>query len=196
MALTYRIPKGLPLTYEEGDANLLYLDKMQVISDLPPTATDDISKGFEVDKSIWVDKTTGSEYVCSDNTLDNAVWVEKPIPVDIPVIPPLNPLWGYNLMTFAEGVPTLFCYTEYYIYSTNIPTVNLPSLASNFDRFKIVDFLGIFDVNTLTVSRDGTSTNTEPITTHKIMGLDEDLILNVKNTSVEFVYINGDWRLV
>lgn len=183
MALIYRIPKGLPLTYEEGDANLLYLDKMQVISITSPTSTDDISKGFEVDKSIWIDKTTGKEYFCTDNTLDNAVWEEKLIPVEVP---PTNPYWSYTTMYISEGVPTLNIYTEYYIDSTNVTEANLPS-ADNYDRFKIIDYKGIFDVNNLTLLYDGINT---------IMGLAEDLVLDVKNASIELVHINGDWRLV
>ncbi len=73
MNLTYRIAKGEPLTYQEGDDNTLFLDKKSTVSSLAPTATDDETKGFKVDDQ-WLDKVTKISYICTDATTDAAAW--------------------------------------------------------------------------------------------------------------------------
>ena len=67
-------------------------------------------------------------------------------------------------------------------------SILLPSDPADYTRIKIVDLAGTFDVNNLTVKRNGSL----------IMGLAEDLVLNIKNVSLTFVY-SGDtygWKIV
>lgn len=40
-----------------------------------PTTTNDVSEGYVVG-STWFDETTSNFYICSDNTLNAAVWVQ------------------------------------------------------------------------------------------------------------------------
>lgn len=76
MTLTYRVPKGIPLTYQEGDDNLLFLDKKLTLEATNPTATDDSTGGFTVGQSLWFNVSTGKFYEITDSTLDTAIWSE------------------------------------------------------------------------------------------------------------------------
>ncbi len=73
MALVLRNVKGSELTFDEMDGNLVYLDGKRLIKDRAPTATDDTTTGIFV-RSWWEDTTTGTMYVCTDNTEGAAVW--------------------------------------------------------------------------------------------------------------------------
>jgi len=61
-------------------------------------------------------------------------------------------------------------------------TVTLPEKGS----VTLLDVKGTFGTNTCTIARNGSL----------IMGLEEDLVIDVDNYNVELVYIDGDWRIV
>jgi len=75
MPLTLRIPKGSELTFEEGDNNFVFLDKKITASQVAPTVSNDESQSFLV-TGLWFDVATDKVYKCTDNTLNNAIWVE------------------------------------------------------------------------------------------------------------------------
>jgi hypothetical protein len=50
-----------------------------LLANLPPTSTDDFSKGYVVG-SLWVDNNEKITYVCVDNTVDNSVWAMVKMP--------------------------------------------------------------------------------------------------------------------
>lgn len=67
-------------------------------------------------------------------------------------------------------------------------TITLPAAPSLNDYVQIVDLAGTFNSNPVTVVRNGEA----------IMGIEEDMVLNVVNASVTFLYSNATygWRLV
>ena len=67
-------------------------------------------------------------------------------------------------------------------------TITLPATPANNTSVYIADLAGTFDRNNLTVGRNSSL----------IMGLAEDLILNVKNVSITLVYSGSTygWKLV
>lgn len=74
MSITLRADKGESLSFEEADANFDTLDKRRFLATVAPSATDDASKNFEVG-SLWADKDSGIDYICTDATIGAAVWV-------------------------------------------------------------------------------------------------------------------------
>ena len=83
------------------------------------------------------------------------------------------------------------CQHKYYYSvdtSSNSITATLPSNPNNFDVIGFVDLKGTFDTNNLIIAiPSGVS--------YTIMGLQEDMIVDVKNASFELIYYNGDWRV-
>jgi len=77
------------------------------------------------------------------------------------------------------------CYVD---TSGNTVTLTLPypGLLTDGYTVQIHDLKGTFNTNNCTIARNGS----------KIMGLEEDLVLDVNNSSTELVYIDGDWRIV
>src|SRR5210317_84030 len=71
--------------------------------------------------------------------------------------------------------------------STAAVTVNVPTSPAVGDIVKVLDLAGTFDTNNLTFAQNG----------HKIMGLTEDLIIDVENASIELVYTGATygWKL-
>ena len=67
-------------------------------------------------------------------------------------------------------------------------TLTLPAAPATNTTVYIADLAGTFDRNSLTIARNSSL----------IMGLAEDLILNVKNVSVALVYsgVTYGWKLV
>ena len=65
-------------------------------------------------------------------------------------------------------------------------TVTLPANPANNNRVSFLDISSNFATANLTIGRNGKN----------IMGLAEDLILNLDNDSTELIYINGDWRII
>ena len=76
MTLTQRLVKGSELTYQEGDDNLIYLDKKLTVSNTNPSVTDDVSGGFTVGINVWLNTETGTLFDVSDTTIGSAVWNE------------------------------------------------------------------------------------------------------------------------
>ncbi|MDO9182225.1 MAG: hypothetical protein Q7U04_07440, partial [Bacteriovorax sp.] len=70
---------------------------------------------------------------------------------------------------------------------TSIITLTLPASATIGNTIRLIDAAGSFDINNLTVARNGL----------KIMGLAEDMTVANKNTSIELVYYNAasGWRI-
>lgn len=77
MTLTYRLLKGVDLTYAEGDNNFKYLDLKMKVSSVAPVVTNDGSQGFTANESTWFNYTTGYLYLCTDATVGAAVWAIK-----------------------------------------------------------------------------------------------------------------------
>jgi len=71
--------------------------------------------------------------------------------------------------------------------SSAVVTVNVPASPQVGDIVKVVDVAGSFDTNACTIGRNS----------HKIMGLTEDLVLNLEHTAVELVYSGATygWKL-
>ena len=95
---------------------------------------------------------------------------------------------GYNFSTktanyTAASGDQLFCNT-----ASGGFTITLPASPSANNFVQIVDLAGTFNSNPVTVGRNS----------QKIMGLAEDMVLNVVNASVTFVYSGATygWRLV
>ena len=63
-------------------------------------------------------------------------------------------------------------------------TVTLPLGPILGDLVTFIDTGGSFNTNPLIVARNGKA----------IMGLAEDMSLDIQNVSVTFIYSNGDWR--
>jgi len=64
--------------------------------------------------------------------------------------------------------------------------ITLPANPNEFDAVGIFDAQGSFKINNLIVLRNGKA----------IMGLAEDMTVDVDNASFQLIYNNGDWRLV
>jgi len=66
--------------------------------------------------------------------------------------------------------------------------ITLPASPSANQRIVISDYAGTFDTYNLTVGRNG----------NKIMGLSEDLLLNLPDVTITLDYIDGTqgWRIV
>ena len=78
---------------------------------------------------------------------------------------------------------------KYFANTSTAPfTITLPATPANNTSVYIADLAGTFDRNNLTVGRNSSL----------IMGLAEDLILNVKNVSITLVYSGSTygWKLV
>jgi hypothetical protein len=69
--------------------------------------------------------------------------------------------------------------------SSSAFTLTLPANPSNFDIIGLLDYKGSFESNNLTLGRNG----------KKIMNLEEDMTIDVNNSSLELIYIDGDWRI-
>jgi len=79
--------------------------------------------------------------------------------------------------------------TLYFVDTTNgSVTATLPDNPNNFDYIGFVDLKGTFDTNNLVIAIPSGATYT-------IMGLSENMNVDVKNASVELIYYNGDWRV-
>lgn len=63
--------------------------------------------------------------------------------------------------------------------------ITLPLTPSANDVVIIQDITTSFATNNLTVARNGET----------IMGLAEDMLLDINDAKVEFTYLNGDWRV-
>lgn len=95
---------------------------------------------------------------------------------------------GYSFSTktanfTAVNGSQLFCNT-----TSSAFTITLPATPSANNYVQIVDLAGTFNINPVTVGRNG----------EKIMGLAEDMVLNVVNASVTLVYSGSTygWRIV
>lgn len=99
-------------------------------------------------------------------------------------------------LTGVIGLPKYIVVTEDFTadvnraYITNLAlasTCVLPLSPSDGDTIEVMDGTGTFDINNLTVERNGS----------KIQGQDSDLVLNVANSALKLVYISalGDWRI-
>jgi len=72
--------------------------------------------------------------------------------------------------------------------TNNIVNVTLPDASTNYDTINFVDVKGKFDTNKLVVKRGNDN--------DMIMGLAEDMEVDMKNISFGLIYYNNDWRLV
>ena len=67
-------------------------------------------------------------------------------------------------------------------------TITLPATPSVNDKVSIADYAGTYSTNALTVARNGVN----------IMGLAEDMVIDIDNVSVDFIYsgVTQGWRMV
>jgi len=72
--------------------------------------------------------------------------------------------------------------------SSNVITLTLPASPSDDDYVKIHDFGSSFNTNNLTVAKNGKT----------IMGVNEDMVVDLDNISFSLVYesTTGDWRII
>lgn len=95
---------------------------------------------------------------------------------------------GSTWTTISSGT-TATNLTNYFCNTNTAPfTLTLPATPSADNAIRVVDLAGSFDRNNLTIGRNGVL----------IMGRAEDLILNVRNSSVTLVYSGATygWKLV
>lgn len=76
----------------------------------------------------------------------------------------------------------------YYVNTSSGPiSMNLPINPSNGDWFMISDSNSTFDSNPLTIQNNGTYTINRSV---------DNLEINVENSKLKFVYINGNWDIL
>jgi len=73
MELVLRNDKGIPLSYVEGDNNIIFLNRKLTVINSAPTNIKDESLSYKTN-DLWLDLYSDSFYYCEDNTLNNAVW--------------------------------------------------------------------------------------------------------------------------
>jgi len=64
-------------------------------------------------------------------------------------------------------------------------TITLPANPNINDKIGLLDNTSNFDKNNLTIARNGNT----------IMGVDEDMVINTKNISLELIFNGNDWRI-
>ncbi len=64
-------------------------------------------------------------------------------------------------------------------------TVTLPPSPNPNDVVAVMDISSSFGTNSLSIARNGNT----------IMGLGEDMIIDTNNITVEFIFVNNDWRV-
>jgi len=65
-------------------------------------------------------------------------------------------------------------------------SLTLPLSPLENSRVTILDAKGTSKINNITILRNGST----------IMGLPEDMIININNLKLELVYTTGDWRII
>jgi len=92
--------------------------------------------------------------------------------------------------TYVQIVTNYLAKANDFIYvdtlSLTALTVTLPATPSANDTVEFVDERGSFDTAALTLARNGET----------IMGLAEDMVVDVKNISFGVIYNGTDWRLI
>lgn len=69
--------------------------------------------------------------------------------------------------------------------SAGAVTLTLPDMPSNGDKIGIVDATGSFGTHNCVINRNGKT----------IMGLAENLNIDIENAAIELIYFGGDWRV-
>lgn len=69
--------------------------------------------------------------------------------------------------------------------SSGIFTIDLPSSPVIGDTVIVQDISGTFDTQNLTIGRNGNT----------IMGIDEDLVIDIENSTTELIFSGTDWRI-
>jgi uncharacterized delta-60 repeat protein len=93
---------------------------------------------------------------------------------------------GLSSWIYITATTTLATFGRYAIDTTSGPyTVSLPASPSSGDWLIITD-ASDWGVNNLTIARNGST----------IEGLAQNLLLNMGNVNVEFVYVNSTWQVV
>ncbi len=86
-----------------------------------------------------------------------------------------------NTVYTASDKDYIFCDTQ----TNGAFTITLPNSPSLGSSVVLMDTKGTFDTAEITVARNGST----------IMGLAEDLVLDVENTTARLVYTGSDWRI-
>jgi len=136
-----------------------------------PNAASDSSKGYGVG-SIWINVITGKIYIATVVTVNSAVWAFAGDPFNWRIVSA-----AYTLV----NNDALFCNT-----SGGSFIVTLPLAPAIGVTVSIVDHVGSFSVNSVTVARNGTT----------IMGLAADLVLSTTNQFITLTSTGSDWRIV
>ena len=87
---------------------------------------------------------------------------------------------GYT-MSLVQGTMTL---VNTVASQPGVRNITLPSSATNGASITIFDATGSFSGHPVTIKRNG----------NLIMGLDEDMVVDVDQVKLELIYVNNDWR--
>jgi len=97
-------------------------------------------------------------------------------------------LGGGNPWASTSSNITIAANDRYFVDTTSgARTITLPASPQSGDQVSIIDLASTFDTNNCTIGRNG----------NKIMGLTEDLVLNVEDEAIQLVYTGATygWKL-
>jgi len=143
--------------------------------------------------STGLDKVPLNSIISIESTKQMLLLTDKTSVTSVTTISTLLGLVGqYTSLDSAEKYTTkTTTYTAVandYIYASTASgsfTITLPASPVAQDKVTIVDNTGNFEVNNLTVARNGKT----------IMGLAEDILLDVSNKEYRFLYNGTTWRV-
>jgi len=136
-----------------------------------PTVTDDATKNYSVG-STWVEVISRTVYICMDSTVGTAVWfkIQK----------------GSQWINVTASPHSAIAGEALFIDTSIIPiSVILPLNPILGDVIKIADSKGTFNVNNLTLVRNG----------NVIMGLAANMVVSSNYAHFSLTYNGADWRI-
>lgn len=148
------------------------------------TFDDETSTGLDkvpVNAPVLIE-STGRQIVLTDKTsIDGATTITQLLALTSQFIDTATS-WTYSSKTTTY---TAVAYDYIYADTTAAFTITLPITPNAQDKVTILDAIGNFETNNLTVARNGET----------IMGLAEDILLDVNNKEYRFIYTGTDWRV-
>jgi hypothetical protein len=155
--------------YQEVINDVRYYTKSEVDTELGLKADKATTyTKTEVDTALGLKADQSTTYTKTE--VDNAITANTP----------------YNYTTKTANYTAVAKDFIYADTSGGAFTVTLPDTPSVDDRVAIVDNTTSFSTNNLTIGRNGGT----------IMGIAEDMVVDIDNISFELIYNGSDWRLV
>jgi len=155
----------------------------------------------------WLNKTTGEEFVCIDNTTGANVWVGAPDQSDTEILDQITNVDGSGSgldadlldghdSSYFQAVNSITKTSNYTVQngesiladtSGGSFTITLPASPSAGDTVEFIDASGTHQTNNLTVSRNG----------ENILGLAEDLTCDIENGRWKMTYYDSTegWKV-